>query len=239
MFSWLAGLTLVLVFLVIISPDLFRGYVFSEDSRTSGRRVYETYCIGCHGEQGLGDGPAAEFLNPKPRNFVNGAYIFFHFGEPGPLPSDESLRITIRNGIPGSAMPAFPLLSDQEVQDVETYLKSLREGGWETQERVQAVVEPGSIEGITGDELFVSAGCSSCHQLDTLNSVGGVGPNLSQVGSRLGVEEISQSIQDPDATIATDCPAGPCPAGVMPKYFAERLTPEQINALAQYLSEQK
>jgi hypothetical protein len=27
MFSWLAGLALVLVFMVIISPDLFRGYV--------------------------------------------------------------------------------------------------------------------------------------------------------------------------------------------------------------------
>jgi mono/diheme cytochrome c family protein len=222
MFSWLAGLTLVWVFLVIISPDLFRGYVFSEDTRTSGRRVYETYCIGCHGNEGLGNGPAAEFLNPKPRNFVNGAYKFFHFGEPGPLPSDESLRITIRNGIPGSSMPAFPLLSDQEVLDVETYIKSLRESGWETQERVQAVVEPGSIPGETGEMIFASAGCNSCHQLDAVGAVGGVGPNLSQVGSRLTLAEITSSIKEPDAVIAQECPAGPCPSGVMPKYFAER-----------------
>ena len=118
MFSWLAGLALVLVFLVIISPDLFRGYIFSAEERSSGRRAYETYCIGCHGDNGLGDGEAAAFLNPKPRNFVNGQFKFFYFGEPGPLPSDQSLQRTIRNGIPGAAMPAFTLLTDQEITDV-------------------------------------------------------------------------------------------------------------------------
>ena len=80
LFSWLAGLALVLVFMVVISPDLFRGYVFSTEPRSSGERTYATYCIGCHGEKGLGDGPAAEFLNPKPRNFVNGQFKYFHFG---------------------------------------------------------------------------------------------------------------------------------------------------------------
>ena len=54
-----------------------------------------------YNEEGLGNGPAAEFLNPKPRNFVNGDYKYFHFGEPGPLPSDESLKITVRNGLAG------------------------------------------------------------------------------------------------------------------------------------------
>ena len=93
MFAWLAGLALVLVFIVAISPDLFRGYVFSEELRSSGRRTYETYCIGCHGDKGEGNGPAAEFLTPAPRNFVNGDYKFFHFGEAGPFPSDESLKL--------------------------------------------------------------------------------------------------------------------------------------------------
>ncbi len=239
LFSWLAGLALVLVFLVAISPDLFRGYVFSEDRRSSGQRTYETYCIGCHGTTGLGDGPAAEFLNPKPRNFVNGNYKFFHFGEPGPLPSDESLKITIRNGLPGSAMPAFPLLTDQEIQDASSYIKSLREGGWEAQQPIQAAVEPVLIQGATGEELFINAACNSCHQQDTLGAVGGVGPNLTDVGSRLSAEEIAQSIKDPNAVLAEVCPAGPCPAGVMPQNFAERLSEEQINTLAQFLSEQK
>jgi mono/diheme cytochrome c family protein len=187
----------------------------------------------------MGDGEAAQFLNPKPRNFVRGEYKFFHFGEPGPFPSDESLRVTIRNGLPGSAMSAFPLLTDQEVNDVIAYIKSLREGGWQQPEPIQAAAEPVSIEGETGPDLFVNAGCNACHQLEALGSVGGVGPDLSQVGSRLSVDEIKESIVNPNAVIAEACPAGPCPLNVMPQNFAERLTPEQIDTLATYLSEQK
>lgn len=239
MFSWLAGLTLVLVFLVIISPDLFRGYVFSADTRTSGGRVYETYCIGCHGQTGLGDGEAAEFLNPKPRNFVDGQYKFFYFGEPGPLPSDDSLKITIRNGIAGSAMPAFPLLTNQEIADVMVYIKSLRAGGWAEPEPIQATTGLVPIEGQTAEEIFSNAACNGCHQLDALGAVGGVGPNLNQVGNRLSLDQIKESITQPNTVIATECPAGPCPSSIMPQNFADRLTPEQIDTLAQYLSTQQ
>ena len=238
LFSWLAGLALVLVFLVAVSPDLFRGYVFSTEPRSSGERTYVTYCIGCHGETGLGDGPAAEFLNPVPRNFVNGEYKYFHFGESGPLPSDESLKITIRNGLPGSAMPAFPLLTDQEIQDVATYIKSLRAGGWEESGPIQAAAEPVPIAGESGEDLFLAAGCNACHQFDALGSVGGVGPNLNQIGDRLSVDEIISSIAEPNAVIAEECPAGPCPPNVMPQNFADRLTSEQIETLATYLAEQ-
>lgn len=239
LFSWLAGLALVLIFLVVISPDLFRGYVFSTEPRSSGERTYATYCIGCHGQEGRGDGPAAEFLNPAPRNFVNGDYKYFHFGEAGPLPSDESLKITIRNGLPGSAMPAFPLLTDQQIQDVATYVKSLRQGGWEEAGPIQAASGPVLIEGETGEELFLAAACNACHQLDVVGSVGGVGPSLNQVGGRLSVDEITTSIVEPNAVIAEACPAGPCLPNVMPQYFAERLSAEQIEALATFLSEQK
>lgn len=237
-FAWLAGLALVLVFLVIISPDLFRGYVFSAELRSNGQQVYDTYCIGCHGTDGMGTGPAAEFLNPAPRNFVNGQFKFFYFGEPGPLPSDESLAVTIKNGVPGAAMPAFPLLADQEVQDVIVYIKSFREGGWSDVELTTAGDVP-PIEGTTGEELFVAAGCNACHQLDVLDSVGGVGPSFNDVGSRLSVEEIAQSIKTPNAVIAENCPAGPCPQGVMPQNFSERLTEDQIQTLAEFLAQQQ
>ena len=239
LFGWLAGLALVLVFLVAISPDLFRGYVFSADNRTSGQRTYETYCIGCHGAEGQGNGEASEFLNPKPRNFVNGDYKYFHFGEPGPFPSDESLKITVRNGLPGSSMPAFPLLTDQEIQGVATYIKSLRQGGWDEPEPIQAAVEPVLIEGESGEELFVTAGCTACHQFEAVGAAGGVGPTLDDVGGRLSVDEITQSIIEPNAIIAESCPAGPCVAGVMPQNFSERLSIEQIDTLATYLAEQK
>ena len=239
-FSWLAGLTLVLVFVVAISPDLFRGYVYSEDDRSSGRRVYETYCIGCHGENGMGDGPAAAMLNPMPRNFVNGDYKYFHFGEPPPFPLDESLKITVRNGLPGSAMPAFPLLSDQEINDVVTYIKSLREGGWEnTTDSIESVTVVVEVEGTSGEEIFANAGCNGCHQLDAAGAVGGVGPSLNDVGARLSSDGIKASIVNPNEVIAEVCPAGPCPEGVMPQNFGERLTEDQLETLTAYLLEQQ
>ena len=236
-FTWIAGLALVLVFLVIVSPDVFRGYVFSTEQRTPGERTYETYCVGCHGAEGLGDGPAAEFLNPQPRNFVDGDYTYFHFGEAGPLPSDESLLISVRNGLAGSSMPAFPLLTDQEIRDVTSYVKSLREGGWGESTAVQAAPEP--IPGDSAEELFVNAACSACHALDVLAAAGGVGPSLNGIGGRLSYDEIVESIVDPNAVIAEACPAGPCPEGAMPQNFGERLSEEQIDALATYLVEQE
>jgi mono/diheme cytochrome c family protein len=239
MFAWLAGLALVLVFLVIVSPDLFRGYVFSEDRRNSGQRTYDTYCIGCHGANGDGNGEAAPMLIIKPRNFIAGDYKFFHFGEAGPFPSDESLQITIRNGLSGSSMPAFPLLTDQEIQDVVTYVKSFYQSDWQEPRPIQAAAEPVQIVGETGEELFVSAACNSCHQLDALGAAGGIGPSLNGVGSRLSQDEITNSIVEPNAVIAEMCPAGPCLPGLMPQNFAERLSPEQIATLAAYLADQK
>jgi mono/diheme cytochrome c family protein len=238
-FSWLAGLALVMVFLVVVSPDIFRGYVFSREDRSSGERVYETYCVGCHGVDGLGNGPASEFLNPKPRNFVNGPYKFFHFSEPGPFPSDASLEITIRNGLPGSSMPAFPLITDQELSDVIGYMKSFREGGWVAPQPIQAAPEPVMVEGETAEDIFASAGCTGCHQLDAVGATGGVGPSLNDVGARLSKDELVQSIMEPNVVIAENCPAGPCPEGVMPEYYGDRLTPEQVDTLANFLAEQQ
>lgn len=33
------------------------------------KQVWDTRCVSCHGDKGLGDGPGAAALNPKPRSF--------------------------------------------------------------------------------------------------------------------------------------------------------------------------
>src|SRR6188474_115428 len=38
--------------------------------RDRGRKLYLAECSGCHGERGRGDGPAAEAVASKPRDFV-------------------------------------------------------------------------------------------------------------------------------------------------------------------------
>ena len=40
-----------------------------------GKSVYQSRCLGCHGQKGDGKGPASLFLDPKPRDFTSGIYI--------------------------------------------------------------------------------------------------------------------------------------------------------------------
>ena len=39
-----------------------------------GHAIFKVNCVMCHGEKGLGDGPAGVALNPKPRNMVEGKW---------------------------------------------------------------------------------------------------------------------------------------------------------------------
>jgi mono/diheme cytochrome c family protein len=40
------------------------------EQQVSGRALFETYCVSCHGPQGKGDGPAAEGLGKKPADLT-------------------------------------------------------------------------------------------------------------------------------------------------------------------------
>lgn len=86
-------------------------------SLVNGRRLYLKDCAPCHGERGLGDGPASTGLRPPPTDF-----------SAEPTASDISpFRVsnTIRLGIPGTAMAAWPALTDSEVWDLAFYVTSL------------------------------------------------------------------------------------------------------------------
>src|SRR5438093_709367 len=64
-----------------------------------GKALFLVNCASCHGNQGLGDGPAAAALNPKPRNFHEG---YWKYG--GGI---ARVVQTISVGSPGTAMAAF------------------------------------------------------------------------------------------------------------------------------------
>jgi mono/diheme cytochrome c family protein len=91
----------------------------TEASVARGRKIYQDYCVGCHGVAGDGNGPAARYLIPRPVNFtllrrhlIDGKYI-------GGL-----LYYQIMNGVTGSAMPYFKKdLESAKIWDVGNYLE--------------------------------------------------------------------------------------------------------------------
>ncbi|MBI3848837.1 MAG: c-type cytochrome [Verrucomicrobia bacterium] len=93
-------------------------------SLSAGRAVYEQHCAACHGVNGDGNGPAAVWLYPKPRNYSAGLFKI-QSTPAGSLPTDDDLLNTITRGMPGSSMPSFTYLSDQERREAVAYVKYL------------------------------------------------------------------------------------------------------------------
>jgi mono/diheme cytochrome c family protein len=74
-------------------------WVSTPEMIAHGQKAFQTNCSMCHGQGGLGDGPAGQGLNPKPRNLVEGdwkkgAGLIAKFD-------------VITNGIQGTSMAAF------------------------------------------------------------------------------------------------------------------------------------
>jgi cytochrome c oxidase cbb3-type subunit I/II len=87
-----------------------------------GKEVYERRCIGCHGVNGDGNGPAATFLyNQRPRNFTMGVFKFRLTKDP--LPTDGDLLRTITRGVRGTAMPPWYELPLDDRLAVIQYIK--------------------------------------------------------------------------------------------------------------------
>ena len=88
-----------------------------------GAALYTQYCRTCHGDNGLGDGPAAVMLDPRPRNFHLGQYRLITTNNS--VPTHNDLMHTIRHGMAGTSMPAWMALSDGEVEALADYVFSL------------------------------------------------------------------------------------------------------------------
>jgi cytochrome c oxidase cbb3-type subunit 2 len=108
-----------------LSLTLACGGVDPDDSARveRGLSVFREECARCHGQEGRGDGREAAFLYPKPRNFAKGSFRIA--SNEGNFPTDSDLSRVIREGMPGSAMPPFPHLTDGESEAVVAAVKHL------------------------------------------------------------------------------------------------------------------
>jgi DMSO reductase family type II enzyme heme b subunit len=131
---------------------------------TLGKQVYEKRCTGCHGVGGKGDGPAAELLVPRPRDFTAGKYKIRTLA--GPLASDQDLLRIVTEGMPGTSMPAWRSLPEKERSAVVAYIKTFAESYKGAKlEPVAVPKEVASSEASLrrGKKMFDAFECVKCH----------------------------------------------------------------------------
>lgn len=95
----------------------------------AGKASYEANCASCHGPEGAGDGPVGAILDPKPRDFGAGDFLYDTDGD-GTKGSDADLTNIITNGAAaygGNAMMApLPHLEAEEVANIIAFVRSLK-----------------------------------------------------------------------------------------------------------------
>ncbi len=106
---------------------------------------------------------------------------------------------------------------------------------------------PRPIAGIDAVAIIENAGCGSCHKIGAIGEAHKVGPDLSYIGLTASerVPDISaeayirQSILEPNAYLAPECPNSACLPGIMPQNYSGRLSTDQINTLVEFLLTQQ
>jgi len=123
----------------------------TEDGRNFG--LYRKHCVHCHGITGDGAGPTAAFLNPYPRDYRHGRFKFKSTYGPA-KPTHADLKRVLMEGAPGTSMPSFRLLPDNELESLIEYVKYLSVRG-ETEARlIYAYLTDGEFGGMESlDEL--------------------------------------------------------------------------------------
>jgi len=162
------------------TPDIERGPA-----------LYAQHCAACHGDKGDGQGPAARFLYPKPRDFRAGRFRLV--STTNGVPTADDVMAVLERGMPGSAMIPWAHL-DKTDRDllVQEVLRLRRSGARAVEvalaaeaeeERTEAEFDEAAAlatvagevfavprlsamtsEGIArGRELYVAKGCAACH----------------------------------------------------------------------------
>lgn len=76
-------------------------------------QLYLQHCADCHGEKGDSLGPAAKQLEPRPRNLRDYRYRLIS-SSTVPLATMQDVRDVLDRGMPGSAMPSWAHLPEED-----------------------------------------------------------------------------------------------------------------------------
>jgi cytochrome c oxidase cbb3-type subunit III len=138
-----------------------------------GLKLWSANCAVCHGPQGKG-GRGPDLTSGK----------FRHGG------TDDDFYWAMRNGIPGTEMPGFPL-GGMESMQLLAYVRALGRA---------AMPPPPGGDAARGRVLFAGSGeCMRCHRVGGMGSR--MGPDLSDVGSRMPPSDVLAILLHPDERV--------------------------------------
>ena len=172
--------TIKILLIIILFPFVMGRAEAGEDASQpksapadveKGKVVYEKRCVWCHGWEGKGDGPAADLLRPRPRDFTRGLFKI-RTTPTGKIPIDDDIFNIISKGMPGTFMPAWEeVLSEEERRQLVVYIKLFTKKFARQTEPLPMVKIgeeiPYSKESIAkGREIFNQMECFKCHGKD-------------------------------------------------------------------------
>lgn len=231
-------LTVILAVALAVSPE---GATPAAAQNDAGKALYDKNCAQCHGDKGDGNGVAAPHLMPRPRDFTSGKFKI-RTTPSGKLPTDADLHHIIKVGMPYTSMPAWPNLSDAEIDSLVAYVKSFHADFAKPEARVEGMKMPAapalSAESVErGKTQYAELGCAGCHG-ETGRTDGTTAPTLKDdAGHSIRPADLSRAWtfrggakrEDIFRSITTGLNGTPMPA------FGEALSVEQRWDLTDYI----
>ena len=107
-------------------PTPLGDLAISPTRLAAGSQVYRRLCSQCHGLTGNGQGNAGDWIQPFPRDYRLGK---FKIASKGSRPSPDELRRVLREGVPGTRMQAYDLISEADLNAVVAYVIHLSQRG--------------------------------------------------------------------------------------------------------------
>jgi mono/diheme cytochrome c family protein len=131
----------------------------------SGRQLYATHCVACHGESGRGDGPSAAGFGTKPSDLTDGRLM-------NRLPDEFLVNIILHGGPAEGLSPNMPpfagYLGETQARDVIAHLRSLAQPPFVHGAAAPLVTVPGAPRQPILFSHLIHAGsfgieCQFCH----------------------------------------------------------------------------
>ncbi|HEY0071158.1 MAG TPA: cytochrome c, partial [Chloroflexia bacterium] len=173
----------------------------STRSLVHGKQVFTTNCIGCHGFNGDGKGPAAHFVSdPAPRNFTDASQQLYF--------SDGELYDAILFGVDGTAMPAWgDLLTVNDIWDVTNFIRTIPNGGLLVDQLdASMMISPADVVPIRATPLPIEPAPGN---VPVVTPEGGLGETGAAGGANSTPQPTGNEDPGANATVGPERTAGP------------------------------